>query len=131
MPKDVSAASDLGGNLLSVSKTSKNPAVAADFIQFVCDQANMKYFCETDLFLPVRTALMDEKLQFATNSEQMSLFSKQAKTVPAAMAKVETLPNFASINQVLADQLDLCFIGTQTPKATAKNIADGIKNAAS
>jgi len=129
MPKDVSAASDLGGNLLSVSKNSKNPAVAADFIQFVCDQANMKYFCETDLFLPVRTALMDEKLEFASNSQQMSLFSEQAKTVPAAMAKVETLPNFASINQVLADQLDLCFIGSQSPKATAKNIADGIKNA--
>jgi multiple sugar transport system substrate-binding protein len=130
MPKDVSAASDLGGNLLSVSRNSKNPAVAADFIQFVCDQANMKYFCETDLFLPVRTSLMDQKLQFASNSEQMSLFSEQAKTVPPAMAKVETLPNFASINQVLADQLDLCFIGSQTPKETAKNISDGIKSAA-
>jgi len=131
MPKDVSAASDLGGNLLSVSKTCKNPAVAADFIQFVCNKANMKYFCETDLFLPVRTALMDEKLEFASNSDQMSLFSEQAKTVPAAMAKVETLPDFASINQVLADQLDLCFIGSQSAKDTAKNIADGITNAAS
>jgi multiple sugar transport system substrate-binding protein len=131
MPKDVSAASDLGGNLLSVAKTSKNPAVAADFIQFVCNQANMKYFCETDLFLPVRTDLMNSKLQFASNSDQMSLFSEQATTVPAAMAKVETLPNFASINQVLADQLDLCFIGSQSPKDTAKNIADGITNAAS
>jgi multiple sugar transport system substrate-binding protein len=130
MPKDVSAASDLGGNLLSVSRNSKNPAVAADFIQYVSDQANMKYFCETDLFLPVRTSLMDQKLQFASNSEQMSLFSEQAKTVPSAMAKVETLPNFASINQVLADQLDLCFIGSQTPKETAKNISDGIKSAA-
>ncbi len=131
MPKDRSAASDLGGNLLSVSKTSKNPAVAADFIRFVCDQANMKYFCETDLFLPVRTTLMDEKLDYASNADQMSRFAEQAKTVPAAMAKVETLPNFAAINQVLADQLDLCFIGQQTPKATAAAIADGIKNARS
>jgi multiple sugar transport system substrate-binding protein len=47
------------------------------------------------------------------------------------MAKVETLPSFAAINQVLADQLDLCFIGQQTPQQTAKNISDGIKNAAS
>lgn len=131
MPKDQSAASDLGGNLLSVSKNSKNPAVAADFIQFVCDQQNMQYFCENDLFLPVRTALMSEPLDFVSNKSQMGVFSKQASTVPAAMAKVETSPDFASINQVLADQLDLCFIGQQSPKATAKNIADGIKSSVS
>ncbi|WP_081416141.1 ABC transporter substrate-binding protein [Gryllotalpicola ginsengisoli] len=131
MPKDQSAASDLGGNLLSVSKDSKYPAVAADFIQFVCNQQNMQYFCENDLFLPVRTQLMNTQLNFKSNKEQMAVFSKQASTVPAAMAKVETLPDFAAINQVLADQLDLCFIGQQTPKATAKNIADGIKNASS
>lgn len=131
MPRDASAASDLGGNLLSVSKSSKNPAVAADFIQFVCNQANMKTFCETDLFLPVRTSLSSAPLDFASQKKQMSLFTEQATTVPAAMAKVETLPSFAAINQVLADQLDLCFIGQQTPQVTAKNISDGIKNAAS
>lgn len=131
MPRDASAASDLGGNLLSVSKTSKNPAVAADFIQFVCDKANMKYFCETDLFLPVRKSLTADSLDFTSQKTQMKLFSEQATTVPAAMAKVETLPSFAAINQVLADQLDLCFIGQQTPQVTAKNISDGIKNAAS
>ena len=131
MPRDQSAASDLGGNLLSVSKSSKNPAVAADFIQFVCNEANMKSFCETDLFLPVRTSLASTPLNFSSQKKQMSLFTKQATTVPAAMAKVETLPSFAAINQVLADQLDLCFIGQQTPQVTAKNISDGIKNAAS
>lgn len=91
----------------------------------------MKYFCQTDLFLPVRTELMNQSLSFASNKEQMTVFSQQAKTVPSAMAKVETLPDFAAINQILADQLDLCFIGQQTPKATAANIADGIQNAGS
>lgn len=129
MPRDKTAASDLGGNLLSVSKTSKNPAIAADFIQFVSNEANMKYFCEHDLFLPVRTSLMTTPLDFAAQKEQMTLFSQQATTVPAAMAKVETLSNFAAINQALADQLDLCFTGQQSPKQTASNISDGIKNA--
>jgi multiple sugar transport system substrate-binding protein len=131
MPRDASAASDLGGNLLSVSRSSKNPAVAADFIQFVCNEANMKSFCETDLFLPVRSSLASTPLDFSSQKKQMTLFTEQATTVPSAMAKVETLPSFAAINQVLADQLDLCFIGQQTPQQTAKNISDGIKNAAS
>lgn len=129
MPKDVSAASDLGGNLLGVSKTSKNAAVAADFIQFVCNKANMKYFCETDLFLPVRTSLIQEGVQFSSQAPQMQTFTQQATTVPAAMAQVETSPDFAAINQVLADQLDLCFVGQQSPKETAAKIADGIKDA--
>jgi len=129
MPRDVSAASDLGGNLLSVSKTSKNPAVAADFIQFVCNADNMKYFCENDLFLPVRTSLSKAPLTFVSQSEQMGLFTQQATTVPAPMAAVETSPDFTAINQVLGDQLDLCFTGQQTPKETASKIADGIKSA--
>lgn len=129
MPRDVSAASDLGGNLLSVSKSSKNPGVAADFIQYICNEENMKDFCQTDLFLPVRTTLSSNKLEFSSQQKQMSLFTEQATTVPASMAKVETLPSFTSINQVLADQLDLCFIGQQTPQKTATAIASGIKSA--
>lgn len=131
MPRDVSAASDLGGNLLAVSKSSKNPAVAADFIQFVCNQSNMANFCETDLFLPVRTSLIDQGLKFSSHQKQMQVFTQQAKTVPAPMAQVETSPNFAAINQVLADQLDLCWIGQQTPKETASKIAEGVKSAVS
>ena len=72
---------------------------------------------------------MTTPLDFAAQKEQMTLFSQQATTVPAAMAKVETLSNFAAINQALADQLDLCFTGQQSPKQTASNISDGIKNA--
>ncbi len=126
MPRDVSAASDLGGNLLSVTKDAQNPAVAADFIQFICSKANMKYFCEHDLFLPVRTSLTGSDLSFASQQSQMALFSKQATTVPADMAAIETGPLFNPINQVLADQLDLCFTGQKSPQATAKAIAQGV-----
>ncbi|WIB64936.1 sugar ABC transporter substrate-binding protein [Curtobacterium sp. MCBD17_040] len=126
MPKGKKAASDLGGNLLGVSKSSKHPDVAADFIKFVCNQANMEYFCENDLFLPIRTALDADSLHFRSNNDQMKTFVEQVATIPTNMAKIETSPQFNQINEVLADQLDLCFIGTQTPKETAKNISDGI-----
>jgi multiple sugar transport system substrate-binding protein len=131
MPKDVTAASDLGGNLLAVSKSCKNPAVAADFITFVCNSANMKSFCETDLFLPVRKSLPADSLTFTKQSAQMGVFVEQAPTIPPAMASVETLPAFNPIQTVLADQLDLCFTGQQDATATAKNISDGIKDAVS
>lgn len=131
MPKDVSAASDLGGNLLAVSKSSKNPAVAADFIKFVCNSANMKSFCETDLFLPVRKSLPASSLKFSKQSAQMATFVEQATTIPSGMAGVETLPTFNPIQSILADQLDLCFTGQQDAAKTAKAISDGIKGVSS
>jgi len=131
MPKDVTAASDLGGNLLAVSKSCKNPAVAADFIKFVCDSEHMKYFCETDLFLPVRKSLPADSLSFSKQSDQMAVFVEQATTIPAGMGTVETLPSFNAIQTVLADQLDLCFTGQQDAVKTAKAISDGIKDAVS
>jgi multiple sugar transport system substrate-binding protein len=131
MPKDVKAASDLGGNLLAVSKSCKNPAVAADFIKFVCNAENMKSFCETDLFLPVRKSLPASSLKFTKLSSQMATFVEQATTIPSDMATVETLPTFNAIQTVLADQLDLCFTGQQDAAKTAKAISDGIRDATS
>ena len=129
MPRGKSAASDLGGNLLAVTATCKNPAVAADFIQFVCNEQNMRYFCENDLFLPVRTSLTKQPLTYRAQQEQMALFAEQATTVPESMAKVQTSPDFNAINQVLADELDLCWTGQKTPADTARSIADGIRRA--
>lgn len=131
MPKDVSAASDLGGNLLAVSKSCKNPAVAADFITFVCDADNMKYFCETDLYLPVRRSLPASSMTFSTLSTQRAVFVAQATTIPPAMARVETLPTFTRIQTVLADQLNLCFTGQQDASTTAKRLEGGIQDAVS
>lgn len=59
----------------------------------------------------------------------MTLFAEQATTVPESMAKVQTSPNFNAINQVLADELDLCWTGQKTPAETARSIADGIRRA--
>jgi ABC-type glycerol-3-phosphate transport system substrate-binding protein len=128
MVRDKGEASDLGGNILAITKDAADPKKAAEFIQYICDQQNMKYFCENDLFLPVRDSLIGSPLSFKAQSKQMNVFATQAKTVPAAMAKVETGPNFNQVNQLLADQLDLCFTGQQSPSKTASEIASGIKN---
>jgi multiple sugar transport system substrate-binding protein len=89
----------------------------------------MKYFCENDLFLPVRKSLPASAMHFVQLQPQMALFTEQAATIPSDMSSVETLPAFNAIQAVLADQLDLCFTGQQTATVTAKNISDGISQA--
>jgi multiple sugar transport system substrate-binding protein len=129
MIRNVGAASDLGGNVLAVTRSAGNKKVAADFVAFICNEQNMKYFCEHDLFLPVRQSLLSQQLSFVSNAPVMQRFVQQAGTVPEAMVRVETNPKFDPINQTLADQLDLCFTGQQSAAQTAKNIADGVRRA--
>jgi hypothetical protein len=55
-------------------------------------------------------------------------FLVQQETVPADMIAVETSPTFNVVNQVLGDYLDLCLIGSITPREAAASIAEGIRN---
>ena len=89
----------------------------------------MRYFCEHDLFLPVRTSLLGQPLKFTSNADAMQKFVQQAKTVPQPMVRVETSAKFDPINQVLGDELDLCFTGQQDAATTARKISDGIGRA--
>lgn len=127
MIRDSGQASDLGGNLLAVTKDCKNVAAAVDVLQFVCSPANTETFVTQNMYIPVLKSLSGKPLQYAYRPDLMQRFAEQATTVPGTMARVETMPQFADINLMLADQLDLCFTGQQTPAATASAIASGLK----
>jgi ABC-type glycerol-3-phosphate transport system substrate-binding protein len=127
MIRDSGRASDLGGNLLAVTKDCKNVAAAVDVLQFVCNQANTQSFVTQNMYIPVLKSLSGKPLQYAYRPDVMQRFAEQATTVPSNMAKLETSAQFADVNLMLADQLDLCFTQQQTPAATATNIAAGLK----
>lgn len=104
--RDAAAATDLGGNAVVVTEQAKNKPVAAEFSKFLATTENMKYFCEKTTVLPVRNDLVDAKLDFATRPELMTVFQKQATTMPANLVKVSTSPAFPGINQALVDNMD-------------------------
>ncbi|HEX3348014.1 MAG TPA: sugar ABC transporter substrate-binding protein, partial [Acetobacteraceae bacterium] len=128
MPRDVAMASDLGGNCVAVSRDSKHPEVAADFLKFLTDPDNMRDFCVTAQFLPVRKSLMSGDVKYTQRSDAMNVFVEQATTIPAHMVATETMPQFSKINAVLIDQLDLAFTSGQDPAATAKNIDTAVQS---
>ena len=126
MIRDKGRASDLGGNALSVTKDSKNPAAAVDFLLFCNNPANTQSFITDNVYIPVTKSLASQQIQYSYRPEMMLRFVQQATTVPANMAKVETSPAFADVNLMLADQLDLCFTGQQSPQQTASAISGGL-----
>jgi multiple sugar transport system substrate-binding protein len=130
-PRDVRAASDLGGNALVATKDSKNQDLATEFLTFMVDPKNMRLFCEQSLELPTRQSLAAEKLDFAVRPDLMPVYIDQSTTLTADDVAQVTVPYFGQVNTLLQDQLELAFRGRQGVDETLQKIADGISSAAS
>jgi multiple sugar transport system substrate-binding protein len=131
MPCSVEKASDLGGNAVVVTRDSQAPEAAADFLKFLTNEENMREFCTSATFIPVRKTLLEQELDYKVRPQAMELFLEQSTTIPEHMASVEALPVFTEINLVLADELELAFTSGQSPEKTARNIANDIEDALS
>jgi multiple sugar transport system substrate-binding protein len=129
MIQDTAMASDLGGNAVAATADAKDPEAAAGFLEFLASDEEMKQFCIDAQFIPVRTSLVQEGLDYKLRPEDMDVFVKQSETVPETMAREQTFPDFNKVNQVLADELEAAFKTGQTPEDTAKNIESGITEA--
>ena len=116
---------DLGGNGLIVTKDSEHPDVAAEFIKFATNTENMRQFAAQAFFNPVRISAT-EGLEYPEFNEQMLLFNEIAATVDPHHAAVQGLPIFPSIATIMADELDLAFVGGQDAEVTAQNMAEKI-----
>ena len=123
LPRDVGAATDLGGNAIVVTSQSKNQEVAAEFAKFLVTKENMQLFCEQTGVLPVRNDLADAKLAFATRNDLMPVFQKQATTLPEKLVKTSTLPAFPGIGQTLVDNMDQYL---SNPSASVDGVIDAL-----
>jgi len=128
MPRDKSAASDLGGNAIVARKDTKNPELAAAFLKFLVSEDSMKYFCEQAIELPTLKSLANSKLDYVNRPDAVKVFTEQAATISTTVVKESTVASFATINTVLQDQLELAFHG-QSSSATISAIAGGITSA--
>jgi len=116
---------DLGGNGLVVTKDSKHPELAAEFIKYATNTDNMRIFASTAFFNPVRYSSL-EGLEYPEFNEQMQLFAEVAATVDQHHAKVQGMSIFPRIATIMADELDLAFVGGQDAAVTAQNMEDKI-----
>ncbi len=127
LPQDRQKASELGGNAVGVSRTSKHPELAADFALFLTNEQNMRDFVTAADFLPVRRKLIAEGIQYRYRPDEMRVHLEQSKTVPVSLARTVTLPEFHRIERVLGDELDLAFTGGQSAETTLQNIAREVR----
>jgi multiple sugar transport system substrate-binding protein len=130
MPKDVNAASDLGGNAIVAAKDGKNTAAAAAFLKFIVTEEQQRTFCEATGQLPTLNALTTADLDFKVRPDLMKTFVEQATTITPEQVRQVTVPQFAQINTALQNELEKAFLGGASPAETTAALAAAIDKAA-
>lgn len=126
MIRNVGEASDLGGNTLAVTKSSKHPELAAELVAYMTSRENIQEFCHNGNWIPSRSSLSAEDIGYADHENVMQQFIDQGTTIPLSMVKAQSGEYFSSLNAVFADYLDLCFLGQLTPQEASAQMMEAM-----
>lgn len=126
MIRNSAEASDLGGNALAVTKSSKHPELAAELVAYLTSRRNIRSFCHDGNWIPSRTSLTAKDIGYSDHEDVMQLFIDQGGTIPLSMVKAQSGEYFSSLNTVFADYLDLCLLGELTPQETSQQMMEAM-----
>jgi multiple sugar transport system substrate-binding protein len=130
LPRDVSAATDLGGNAVVVPADGKNVEEAAKFAAFLASKEQMQAFCEKTTVLPTRKDLVGASLDYSVRPDLMPVFVQQATTIPESLVATSTSTNFSKINAALQQELEACFAKGTSVDDTLDALSTSIEKAA-
>ena len=130
MPRDVAAASDLGGNAIVAAKEGPNTEAAAKFLAFCVQENQQRTFCEATGQLPTLKSLTSAELDFQVRPDLMEVFVQQAKTIAPDQVAQVTVPQFGKLNVALRDELDQAFLRGRSPADTTAALAKAVERAA-
>lgn len=125
-PRRVRSAGDFGGNALVATAGTKNPELAADFLDFATGTEAMRDFCAGASLLPTRRDLTASGIDFAVRPELSPVFLGQAGKVLARDSGQVASPSMSKIITVLKDQLEQAFVGGRDTAATLSGLTSGI-----
>ncbi|WP_159797979.1 ABC transporter substrate-binding protein [Puerhibacterium puerhi] len=128
MIRDVGEASDLGGNALAVTKSTKHPELAAELVAHITSREKVVEFCRRGNWLPARSSLDAGDIGYERHAGTMQQFIDQATTIPLSMVRAESGEYFSSLNAVFADYLDLCFLGELTPAECGTQMTEAMRS---
>lgn len=129
LPRDASAATDLGGTAIVVTRDSELPELAARFAVYMGSEAAQRRFIEATTTLPTRTTLVEAELDYKVAPELMPIYQQQATTLSPELVQATTLPNFTEINNVFVAQLEALTSQGQSPQETLDNMQSGVDQA--
>lgn len=119
--KDGKTSSDLGGTSLFGYAGTKYPNAVAIVIKYLTEAQNMKNFCETGSFIPVRKSLTDDGIIYKNFSDEMKVFNDIAATIDEKQAADMTSVLFQQMNEIFCDAMDPMIVDGS---ATAEDVVE-------
>lgn len=118
-----------GGKFMVAFETSKEPTLAAAFVQWMNRTENQEAVDKTAYWLPTRQDLTDSGIQYADRAEDMSTFLAEIKNTPADTYPGAFDPAFSQSAKVLIEETDKVIAGQQDVATAVKNLQSGIDEA--
>lgn len=120
-----------GGKFMAAFKGSKNPELAAAFVQWMNRPENQTTFAQQSLFLPTRRDLAEAGITYPQRSEDMNVFLNDVTKTPEDTYATVASPAFgaaanalrAEIAKVVAGKEDVATAVQNVKKATADALA--------
>jgi alpha-1,4-digalacturonate transport system substrate-binding protein len=126
-PKELNGGGWPGGKFLTAFNASKNPDLAAYFLYFLADTAQMEQMDKNAFWLPTRADLVAKGVKYATRASDMDVFQADAGKTPAAVYGIQSVPTLTgNIYNKLRDLMTEVMAGKITAKQAIQTQSDFI-----
>jgi alpha-1,4-digalacturonate transport system substrate-binding protein len=106
-----------GGKFLTAFNASKTPDLAAYFLYYLADTAQMEAMDKSAFWLPTRADLVAQGVKYATRTADMNVFQADAGKTPAAAYGIQSVPTLTgNIYNKLRDLMTEVMAGKITAK---------------
>lgn len=126
-PKELNGGGWPGGKFLIAFNASKNPDLAAYFLYYLADAAQMEQMDKSAFWLPTRADLVAKGVKYATRATDMDVFQADAGKTPAAAYGIQSVPTLTGlIYNKLRDLMTEVMAGKITAKQAVQIQTDWI-----
>jgi alpha-1,4-digalacturonate transport system substrate-binding protein len=126
-PKELNAGGWPGGKFLVAFNASKTPDLAAYFLHYLADTAQMEQMDKNAFWLPTRADLVSQGVKYATRTADMNVFQADAGKTPAAAYGIQSVPTLTgNIYNKLRDLMTEVMAGKITAKQAVQLQSDFI-----
>ena len=116
-PKELNGGGWPGGKFLTAFNASKTPDLAAYFLYYLADAAQMEQMDKAAFWLPTRVDLVAKGVKYASRASDMDVFQADAGKTPAAAYGIQSVPTLTGkIYDKLRDLMTEAIAGKITPK---------------
>ena len=118
-----------GGKFMIAFKNSKNPTLAAAFVQWMNRTENQGEVDKTAYWLPTRQDLTTSGVQYPSRGSDMNVFLSQVNTTPADTWTDANSPAFTSSATALIAETDKVVAGQEDIPTAVNNLSAAIDKA--